>query len=145
MTVYICGYHQHHRHDHLRFNRCFRFLLLKIIHISNNIHNRTVIHIFMAALLNRAGHYIFALWFLLSFFFFFSFPRLISAVAEWMSTVWRIGSGVWGNPANFNGFHVLAALLHGTLVVGVIQTAALDRGRHLYATGRPSRWALDHI
>ena len=31
---------------------------------------------------------------------------------------WR----VWGTPANFNGFHVLAALLHGTLVVGVSET-----------------------
>jgi len=31
---------------------------------------------------------------------------------------WR----VWGTPANFNGFCVLAALLHGTLVVGVSQT-----------------------
>jgi len=29
---------------------------------------------------------------------------------------------VWGAPANFNGFHVLAVLLHGTLVVGVSQT-----------------------
>jgi len=28
-------------------------------------------------------------------------------------------SGVWGTPGNFNGFRVLAALLHGTLVVGV--------------------------
>ena len=37
----------------------------------------------MAALRNRAGHYIFALWFLLSIFF----PRLISAVADWMSTM----------------------------------------------------------
>jgi len=25
---------------------------------------------------------------------------------------------VWGTPANFNGFRVLAALLHGTVVVG---------------------------
>jgi len=32
------------------------------------------------------------------------------------------GSGVWGTPANFNGFRILAALLHGTLVVGVSQT-----------------------
>ena len=54
---------------------------------------------------------------------------------------WR----VWGTPANFNGFRVLAALLHGTLVVGVSQTAALNRGRHLYSSGRPSRWALAHI
>jgi len=29
---------------------------------------------------------------------------------------------VWGTPANFNGFRVLAALLHGTLVVGISQT-----------------------
>ena len=31
---------------------------------------------------------------------------------------WR----VWGTPSDFNCFRVLAALLHGTLVVGVIQT-----------------------
>ena len=31
---------------------------------------------------------------------------------------WR----VWGTPANFSGFRVLAALPHGTLVVGVSQT-----------------------
>jgi len=29
---------------------------------------------------------------------------------------------VWGTPANFNGFRVLAALLHGILVTGVPQT-----------------------
>jgi len=29
---------------------------------------------------------------------------------------------VWGTPANFNGFRVLAALLHGIMVVGVSQT-----------------------
>jgi len=29
---------------------------------------------------------------------------------------------VWGIPANFNGFRVLEALLHGTPVVGVSQT-----------------------
>jgi len=33
-----------------------------------------------------------------------------------------IGLPVWDTPANFNGFRVLAALLHGTLVVGVSQT-----------------------
>jgi len=31
---------------------------------------------------------------------------------------WR----VWGTPANFNGFLVLAALLHGIPVLGVSQT-----------------------
>jgi len=42
----------------------------------------------MAELRNRAVHYIFVLWFLLllsSVFFFF--PRLISAVADWMSLI----------------------------------------------------------
>jgi len=34
----------------------------------------------------------------------------------------EMGSGVWGNPANFNGFRFLAALLHATLVVYVSQT-----------------------
>jgi len=34
----------------------------------------------------------------------------------------EIVSLVWGIPGNFNGFRVLAALLHGTLVVGVNQT-----------------------
>jgi len=34
----------------------------------------------------------------------------------------EIGSGVWGTPANFNGFRVLTALLHGSLVVGINQT-----------------------
>jgi len=52
---------------------------------------------------------------------------------------------VWGTPANFNGFRVLAALLHGSTVLGVSQIfAALDRGRHLYSAGWPSRWALAH-
>jgi len=34
----------------------------------------------------------------------------------------EIGSGVCGTPANINGFRVLAVLLHGTLLVGIIQT-----------------------
>jgi len=34
----------------------------------------------------------------------------------------EIVSLVWGTPANFNGFRVLAAFLHGTLVVSVSQT-----------------------
>jgi len=31
----------------------------------------------------------------------------------------EIGLPVWGTPANFNGFRVLAALLHGTSAVGI--------------------------
>ena len=34
----------------------------------------------------------------------------------------EIISLVWDTPANFNGFHVLAVLLHGTPVVGISQT-----------------------
>jgi len=28
----------------------------------------------------------------------------------------------WGTPSNFNGFRILAALMHGTPVLGVSQT-----------------------
>jgi len=42
--------------------------------------------VIMVALWNRADHYIFALWFLLLSIYLF-FPRLISAVADWMSTI----------------------------------------------------------
>jgi len=47
------------------------------------------------------------------------------------------GSLVWGTPANFNGFRVLAALLHGTLVVGVSQTLWrwTEGAHHLYSEG----------
>jgi len=45
----------------------------------------------------------------------------------------EVVSLVWATPANLNEFGVLAALLHGTPVVGVSQTL------------RPSRWALAHI
>ena len=50
--------------------------------------------VFMVALWYRAGHYIFALWFLSSIFYLsFFIPRLISAVADWMSTIlWHV---VW--------------------------------------------------
>jgi len=44
--------------------------------------------LFMAALCNRAGHYIFALWFLSIFLLLFLvFTRLISAAVDWMSTI----------------------------------------------------------
>jgi len=34
----------------------------------------------------------------------------------------EIGLPVWGTPTNFNGFRILAALLHNTLKVGISQT-----------------------
>jgi len=98
--------------------------------------------------------------------------RHVSTIGKKLAA--EIISLVWGTPANFNGFRVLAALLHGTLVVGISQTfwhtcffhrvwrlgsitarhsssgrqsnfVALNRRRYLYFTGRPSRWALAHI
>ena len=49
-------------------------------------------------------------------------------MANFGSLAAEIGSLVWGTPANFNGFRVLAALLHGTLVVCVQPNfAALNR------------------
>jgi len=55
----------------------------------------------------------------------------------------EMGSGVWGTPANFYGFRVLAALLYAT--GRQPNLAALNRVCHLYSAGRPSRWALAHI
>jgi len=57
---------------------------------------------------------------------------------------WR----VWSTPSYFNGYRVLAALVHGSQVVGVSQTLrrwteGVTYGRH--SAGRPSRWALAHI
>ena len=52
---------------------------------------------------------------------------------------------VWGTPANFNVFRVLAALLHGCLVVGVSQTLGVEQ-RAPPMFGRATiRWALTHI
>ena len=39
----------------------------------------------------------------------------------------EIGLPVWDTPASFNGFRVLAALLHGTVVVGVRQTLGVEQ------------------
>jgi len=57
----------------------------------------------------------------------------------------EIGLPVWGTPANFNGFRVLAALLHGSQVEREPNFVALNRGRHLCSAGRPSGWPLAHI
>jgi len=55
---------------------------------------------------------------------------------------WRVS----GTPSNFNGFRVLATLLHGILQQWAsAKLCALNRGRHLYSAGQPSRWALAHI
>jgi len=60
----------------------------------------------------------------------------------------EIGSTVWGTPANFNWFRVLASL-HPYCTASSSgrqpNFAALKRGRHLCSAGRSSRWALAHI
>ena len=61
---------------------------------SSYYNSPTYLVLFMVALCNRADHYIFMLWFVLSSsFFFLFFPRLISAVGDWMFTIlWHM---VW--------------------------------------------------
>ena len=74
-------------------------------------------YIIMVALCNRADHYIFILFLLSS-----SDKNLLSSntssicpdnMVNFGLLTAEIGSGVWGTPTNFNGFCVLAALLHG--------------------------------
>jgi len=52
---------------------------------------------------------------------------------------------VWGTRTNFNGFCVLAALLHASCSGRQPNFAALNRGHHLCSAWRPSGWALAHI
>ena len=57
----------------------------------------------------------------------------------------EIGSGVWGIPANVNGFRVLRVSAWHSSGRRQPNFAALNRGRHLYSAGQPLRWALAHI
>ena len=58
----------------------------------------------------------------------------------------EICSWVWGMPATLNGFHVFGSVTARHSSSGRQPNfAALNRGRHLYSAGRPSRWALAHI
>jgi len=59
----------------------------------------------------------------------------------------EIGWWVWGTPANFNGFRVLACSVTARHSSSGRQpySAALNRGHHLYSAGRHSRWALTNI
>ena len=49
------------------------------------------------------------------------------------------------HPCKFQGLSRLGSVTSRHLVVGVSQTAALNRACHLCSAGRPSRWALAHI
>ena len=48
--------------------------------------------------------------------------KLVKQMVNFGSLAAEIGLPVWGTLANFNGFRVLAALLHGSQVVSVSQT-----------------------
>ena len=52
---------------------------------------------------------------------------------------------VWGTPTNFNGFRVLAALLHGTPVVSISTLCGVEQRAPPIFGRRPSRCALAHI
>ena len=57
---------------------------------------------------------------------------------------WR----VWGTPSYFNGYRVLAALLHDTLLVTRASAklcGVKQRASPIFGRARPSRWALAHI
>jgi len=55
---------------------------------------------------------------------------------------WR----VWVTPTNFQRVLRLGGITAQHSSSGhQPKFAALNRGRHLYSAGRPSRWALDHI
>ena len=55
-----------------------------------------------------------------------------------------IGLPVWGTPVNFNGFRIGNVTARHSSSQRQPNFAALNRGRHLYSTGRSSRWALAH-
>jgi len=49
-------------------------------------------------------------------------PHIFSQYGELQPIAADICWRVWGTPANFKGFRVLPALLHGTRVVGISQS-----------------------
>jgi len=58
----------------------------------------------------------------------------------------QIGLPVWGTPAHFQRVSRLGSVTARHSSSGRQPNfAALNRGRHLYSAGRPSRWALAHI
>jgi len=58
----------------------------------------------------------------------------------------EIGLPVWGTPAKFNGFRFFGSVTARHSSSGRQPNfVALNKGRHLYSAGRPSRWALAHI
>ena len=57
----------------------------------------------------------------------------------------EIRSLVWGTPAISTGSRLGSVTARHSSIGCQPSCAALNRGRHLYSAGRPSRWALAHI
>ena len=53
----------------------------------------------------------------------------------------EIGLPVWGTPANFNGFRVLAALLHGSQVLTMFGMVTITLGIGPHSTMCPRKTA----
>jgi len=64
-----------------------------------------------------------------------SFGPLAAVICWW----------VWGTPANFNGFRLLAALLHGTLYWASAKLCSIEQRTPPIFCRRPSRWAFAHL
>ena len=60
---------------------------------------------------------------------------------------WRVwGTPIWGTPIIFQQVSRLGSVTAWHFISGRQPNfAALNRWRHLYSAGRPSRWALAHI
>jgi len=73
-------------------------------------------------------------------------PRCPQNIVNFDPLAAEIVSLVWGTPVISTGFaswqRYCTALYRCS---GRQPNAALNRGRHLYSAGRPSRWALAHI
>jgi len=57
----------------------------------------------------------------------------------------EIGSGVWGTLQISMVLHLGSITARHSSSGRQPNFAALNRGRHVYLAGRPSRWALAHI
>ena len=98
----------------------------------------------MAALWNRAGHYIFALWFLS--FFFISSPILSGRTLDARCNIHFASKSCVR--LYWQRYCTALQQLASAKVCGVVQGMELQnfrRRRHLYSAGRSSRWASAHI
>ena len=89
----------------------------------------------MAALRSRCGHYIFALWFL-SFYILYlsSFPRLISAAADWILPYFDTWCGPW-----YEFRMQVWNVLHAARARWKCMTQKNAKNRHLGTIAQPCR------